>query len=269
MGINSIGVGPQGVSAGFNFGSSQGFKSRQAGRDSLYFQPRQIDKNMMAQVRAASKYGKQYGFHPLSLMGLNPSSGPSSYIDGQDTSRAQVAIQSSNKDKAFTKGMQDAQLRNAQLKNKLLEQQISRVNSTPGTMDSYSGGLIDGQANGAVRIKPAERTASPKGKPEQDYGHVPDVGFARTRTGLTPVPGKDVKERMEDQFIPEMMWAIRNYGFPSTEPPKKYLPKGAMGWKWNFTKQEWQPRYMGKHKSKGKGPWNTKMHKYRRSGRRN
>ena len=104
--------------------------------------------------------------------------------------------------------------------------------------------------------KPAEITSHAKGRKNIEAGSVTSTGYARTASGgLTPVPSRDVKERIEDQFIPEMVWAGQNYiapmfGGKGTKPPKSSLPKGAKDWEWNPMSFEWKPV-----KRKGKSPW--------------
>ena len=59
------------------------------------------------------------------------------------------------------------------------------------------------------------------------------------------MPSEDVKNRIEDQIIPEITWAARNQISPNfgggVKPAKKLLPKWAKDWEWSVSKQEWQP----------------------------
>ena len=93
--------------------------------------------------------------------------------------------------------------------------------------------------------KPLERTMTQPGLPAQEVGHVPDVGYARTATGFAPVPSQDVKNRIEDQVIPEAMWSLRNNLLPTIglgeKPSNKLLPPGYKDWFYHPLKQEWQP----------------------------
>lgn len=137
----------------------------------------------------------------------------------------------------------DGQVIDNQIKAKTLSNMSATAPSFPGSTN-----FIPGQGNSPLmKVKPSERSSSEPGRPAQQAGWVPDVGYARTDTGLTPVPSQDVKERIEDQMIPELMWAMRNQIAPNlgvaTPPPKSQLPKGADSWRWSFRSQEWQPNF--------------------------
>lgn len=154
----------------------------------------------------------------------------------------------SKEDKMYNQAMQVEQVRNAQLKNKLLEHQITSISNSnnPGLPSNSGLGSLtkSGQGDAYVLEQPLVRTHSPIGKPHQEVGHSPDVGFAKTPTGLAPVPSKDIKERIEDQMIPEISWAIRNQLMPNfgygDKPSRGLLPKGY-DWQWSVRGQEWRP----------------------------
>ncbi len=151
--------------------------------------------------------------------------------------------------------MADLALENASLKNKMLKAQITTVSkpTNPPLPSHSSMPLLTGQgdsypttpASGYVIESPLYRTHSAHGKPSQETGKVPDVGWTTTPTGLAPVPSTDVKQKIEDQLIPEIMWAIRNQLMPNVghgnPPSKKLLPKGADHWRWNHMRQEYTP----------------------------
>ncbi len=103
---------------------------------------------------------------------------------------------------------------------------------------------------GYVEEVPAVKTHSQPGRPAQEVGAVADFGYTKTRGGgLAVIPGKDIKERIEDQIVPETMWAIRNQIIPNIRPhkmkapnPTYYpLPRGYDAWKWSRLHQEWRP----------------------------
>jgi len=109
----------------------------------------------------------------------------------------------------------------------------------------------------SVQVNPAQVTSSVKGRPNVEAGHVPSVGYARAGNGgLTPVPSKDIKERIEDQLVPETVWAGQNYiapmfqDNPPNKPPRKYLPKGYKDWQWSIKDATWYPI-----KKKGRSAW--------------
>lgn len=173
---------------------------------------------------------------------------------GQDVGRA-ISAASTRQEREHSDLMRVEQLKNARLQNQVLESQVIGLQnraSNPPLPSPLPGALLEGQGNSSrkgsyVTEQPLERTRSAPGHDNQDPGYVSDVGWARTSTGLTPVPSKDVKERIEDQIIPETMWSIRNQLSPNfggaDRPPRYLLPKGADQWEWSVWSQEWQPRY--------------------------
>lgn len=212
------------------------------------------------------------GVHPLYALGANTNSfSPVSVGAVPDTSMGDAlgsmgqnignAVMRSHTqaDRQFDAAMKMEQLKNAKLQNVLLEGQITAINKPQNPpLPSNSGlpGSLTGQGQGDAYVleKPLSRTHSAPGLPNQEVGHVADVGWARTATGLVPVPSSDVKERIEDSFIPETMWSLRNQLMPNitsdpVRPSPSLLPKGATHWEWSYTGQEWRPAYGHKDKS--------------------
>lgn len=175
---------------------------------------------------------------------------------GQDLSRAIDATRT--KPERVDARMEIMRLDNAQLQNELLKAQINKLNASqvgPPMPVSSSGahrGLVGGLGGVSpdVEERPLSRTSTEPGRPHQEAGAIPEAGFSRTPSGLAPVPSADVKERIEDQIIPEIMWSLRNNLLPNiglgTPPPKSWLPAGAYEWRWHPGKQEWQARFHGR-----------------------
>lgn len=203
-------------------------------------------------------------FSPISVGSVSEPSKAELYGNmGQNLGRAISATKTGAEKELAALQIQAAKY---DVEGKALENQlkIKELNNVGTSAPAFPGSdnFMPGQGNsGLIKIKPSERTASQRGRPAQDAGWVPDVGYARTDTGFTPVPSKDVKERIEDQLVPELMWAARNYLAPNMSalaervvgskvrdeyrgaPPRNQLPKGATDWQWSFWKQEWQPKY--------------------------
>lgn len=220
---------------------------------------------------------RRAGIHPLFALGMQspsaptvmagtsdpvPSEGSLTAQWGQDLTRALMSTQTGAQRELMA--LQVASLK-MDVEGKALDNQMRlRTLSQLGTQGpSFPGSdnFIPGQGNsGLMRVKPSERTSTQPGRYAQEAGWVPDVGYARTDTGLAPIPSKDVKERIEDQFIPETMWAIRNQLAPNITgggaPPKSQLPRGYDYWRWSFQKQEWQPT-KNKDRSLGEKVFNT------------
>lgn len=207
-------------------------------------------------IRWKVQDAERAGIHPLYALGANtvsyaptslgtqPASlGSGLAAAGQDISRSMHATRSAGeRTDAFTKTVQDLSIQKMGLENQLLSSQIAKLNQTqnpplPGLNDQY---LIPGQGNAPVgptpafKDKSADRVPSAPGRPEQEGGAIPDVGFSRTSSGgYMPVPSKDVKERIEDNFMQEVAHMIRNNLMPMMgykNPPPVPLPKDSPGW---------------------------------------
>lgn len=205
------------------------------------------------------------GVHPLYALGANTTSfspisvgtqtdtsmGDAMASVGQDISRAMQAA--STREERLNDIGTKLQLENQSLQNELLRSQIARMNSAqigPALPSNSGMGYLtnkQGQGDAYVLENPLERIHSAPGHPNQEVGKIPDLGWAQTRTGMVPVPSQDVKQRIEDQFVPETAWAIRNNLMPNfgrgDPPPRHLLPAGATSWRWAYSAQEWRPNY--------------------------
>lgn len=212
---------------------------------------------------------KRAGIHPLYAMGnqgiaFQPSMWSGDGIAdglaaaGQDIGRAIDSTRTSD-DKVQAR-LNALMVERGELQNEVLRSQLARLQQQPTPpMADPSPGLIPGQADVPNRLgltvkeitqEPMQRTQSHAVDTHSEPGAINSLGWAKTPTGLVPVPSKDVKERIEDMAIPELMWGVQNSLLPNfgagTKPPKNMLPDGAIGWQWSYTKQEWQPIYFGK-----------------------
>lgn len=178
---------------------------------------------------------------------------------GQNISRAVNAQQTQPE-----RQMQQLQLAGAKLdvESKTIENQIKLSQlKTMQSGPSFPGGdnFIPGQGNsGLTKINPAERTASQTGSPHQEAGWRPDLSFARTSSGLTPVIPESLSESMEDDMVGKALWRLRNQIIPnfdhSSKPAKSQLPSGANDWSYSFWRQEWQPVYSSTRRNR-QSPW--------------
>lgn len=176
---------------------------------------------------------------------------------GQDIGRAVQATRTQEERTLANLQIQRAQLelQGVGLDNQLKQSQLLKQNAT-GPAFPGSSTFISGQGNSSPRVteKPLERTMSLPGAPQSEPGAIPDIGWAKTRTGVVPVPSADVKQRIEDSMPHEWSHFIRNnlaanWG-GGTKPPKSALPKGAVDWEWSFWDQEYQAV-----DRKGETPW--------------
>lgn len=191
------------------------------------------------------------GIHPLAALGANTTSfspvsvgsqtsdpwGDFARNTGNDISRA-LSVTQTEDEKAVNKlklaGMK-ADLDGKLLDNQVRLSQVQKLQTGP----SFPGSdyLVSGQpSSGLIQTKPMERTASAPGALHQEPGAITDVGYAKTKYGLVPIPSKDVKERIEDNFIQEVLHAFRNNLLPNfgfQDPP----PGGS--WRWSIQHQSY------------------------------
>nr|QJB19996.1 MAG: DNA pilot protein [Microvirus sp.] len=211
------------------------------------------------------------GIHPLAALGApgasfspvtvgttvpnyqSPMSGTGAALRdmGQNISRA-VQSTMTPQEKIYSETTNALKLENMQLQNDLLRGQVSHINkqNQPAT-PSVAPRVI---------TKPSEQTASSSDDHSRQAGSVNDYGFVRTASGgLAIVPSTDVKERIEDQLIPELSWAVRNYGSAnlglSKAPSEKEFPtKPGHKWSWDVWRQEFRQRPVNKPWYRGLTP---------------
>lgn len=201
---------------------------------------------------------KKAGIHPLYAIGAGTTSfspvtaGAASPLGdiGQDIGRAVTStMNSEEKVGAISTKMAEAQLENQLLQNQKLASDIAKQNQVGSAPPMPVGQrwLVDGQGNipsastpNLVADKALERVAADPGRPFSEPGALTDVGYVRTAGGgYAPVPSKDAKERIEDNVIQEVMWAIRNNLLPSlgvNEAP----PRVPGHWYYNPLYQEYR-----------------------------
>lgn len=163
---------------------------------------------------------------------------------GQNIARA-VMASSTAEDRKMEAALKAETLRGMRIENDH-KAQLTRVN-VPGNppFPHDRGNVIPGQGNSPVRDVPLERTGQAPGARHSEGASVPSVGWAETADGgLRPIPSQDIKNRIEDQVIPEVLWAGQNLVAPNfgkgPKPPESALPKGAH-WRWSVSRQAWYP----------------------------
>lgn len=163
---------------------------------------------------------------------------------GQDISRSARATQTFE-ERVGTR-MAGLSVERAELENDLLRSRIAREQSAQVGPPGPS--IIPDPIAGQVNLKELGVTHTDPGAPHKEVFQVPDFTYARTPTGLAVVPSKDVKERIEDQLVPEAMWSLRNVLIPPfsdvsthTPDPSVYPPPPGTRWEWSTLHQEWRP----------------------------
>lgn len=128
---------------------------------------------------------------------------------GQNISRAVKATQMISDRQQLEQN--ELQLENLKLQNALLGQRLTAGSNQPS------------------QIGPA--------LPEERPIH-PDIAYVKTKGGgLAPAPSEQFADRAEDQWLPQIAWAIRNLALPVT--PDRDPGKGKM-WSWDPTKFEFE-----------------------------
>lgn len=226
-----------------------------ANREAYLAEAREAKRNSLEQ---RMKDARRAGLHPLVALGAHqPTSSQwvSGNTDAPDISshlyRAASSI-STPEEKNFNKlALRSAQLdvQGKELDNMYKASLIRRADA-PGDAPtpSWNESPMPGQDSSRVQMKPSEIIASQTGSPAGEAGAVTDYGYTKTDDGgLALVPSLDAKARIEDQFVPETQWALRNFHWnPPRYPGREYdrlLPKGARGWEWNPIFQKWEPRF--------------------------
>lgn len=215
------------------------------------------------------------GLHPLAALGVNTAGGPVSAPQqqpntamgdavnnmGQNIARAVNATSSQQKRvEAYTRAVQAQDLETRSLQNDLLRSRIAQINANTNppvpTVDQRYG--IDGQqpTQPLATIKPLEIPATEAGRGHQEPASIPDVGYANTGTGYAPVPAEKMKERIEDDFIHEKLWQLRNLLVPTVGGPQKppNIPlKEGYEWRWYPLQGEYRqaikkPGHVGRYR---------------------
>lgn len=210
---------------------------------------------------------KKAGVHPLFALGAQTHSyTPATVGDplgqavanmGQDIGRAVDA------NSTHAQRLAEATVKNMELRNNLIEGQIAeqaRRITGPAVPTFDQRWLIPGQGEaprGVISIRPGP-TSSARGATVTDYPDtfregqaIPDVSHSRTVSGgYSVIPSEAVKQRIEDQWLPELQWWLRN-NLPSAasnigSPPAGSLPRGWDFWDYNIVRGEWIPAYKDK-----------------------
>lgn len=229
------------------------------------------EKNVAGQERFAKEGikwkvadAKAAGILPEYALGASTHSFQPTYTGGQTGSMvadagqniARAALASSTQaDRDLDHKLKAETLRGMILQNNKIqgaESQMSRVN-TPGNppFPHLRGNVIEGQGNSPVKDVPLERTGQDSKSRYSEGASIPSVGWAETADGgLMPVPSTDIKNRIEDQAIPETAWAFENMIKPNFQagarPPTSALPKGYGSWVYSPFRQAWYPKKLKK-----------------------
>lgn len=172
---------------------------------------------------------------------------------GQDLGRAvaATATQGQRAD-AFTKAAQALSLEKGALENEVLRSQLASQNARlrqaamPPSPIGANPYLVPGQSSSGetlVKGQPLEPVVGVPGQPQSEGGAITDLGYARTATGWVPVPSKDVKERIEDDFIQQTLHTMRNNVLPSigyNMSPPPFKPPEGKEWHFHVPTQEYR-----------------------------
>lgn len=224
------------------------------------------EKMAMRGIRFRVEDARGAGIHPLAALGANVSSpapisvgltpdtamGENLGRMGQDINRALSSVQTAPERQLSELQIQSAKLDldGKALDNQIKNSQLQKMNAVGPAVPAVTGSnFIPGQGNSGSSItnKNLERTKTLKGAPHSEPGAISDVGWAKTATGIVPIPSGDVKQRIEDNMPQEWMHYYRNnlsqnWG-DGPKPPPEALPRGATSWDWHIPSQEFRPYY--------------------------
>lgn len=222
-------------------------------------------------IRWKVEDAKAAGIHPLYALGAStPSFSPVSAnftadtsmpnalaSAGQDIGRAVNATRSTNeRADAFATAANKLALEKGQLENEVLKLDVAsraarlrqQLNPPMPIGQRYMTGL-DGQSAAATPITVSEKNERISPDPQNPHSEafaVADVGHSRTASGgYSVVPSKDVQERIEDNWLQQIMWSFRNNVLPSMGenqvPPPVPVPAGYDKWLYHPFYQEYRP----------------------------
>lgn len=169
---------------------------------------------------------------------------------GQDVGRAINATRTQD-ERITAAAMGALGLERASLENDLLRSQIAKNNAGANPpAPSLNPFGIDGQTQSGSKVTADtfKRIEGLPGQPGSEPAAITDVGYSRTATGWAPVPSKDVKERIEDNWVQEVLHAIRNNVMPTigiNRQPPPFPPPAGQSWVYNPFQQEYQLRDHG------------------------
>lgn len=168
-------------------------------------------------------------FSPVSVGG-EPDYSQAQFMEkvGQDLGRSKAALMSMQDKEYSALQLQNARLNNEgqAIDNQIRLKQLQNLNNQ-GVSGIGTESFIPGQPNsGRIKDVPQERTMSMAGRPDLEPGASPGSGFYVTANGtVVPVPSKDTKQSIEDNFWHETMHFLRNNVMPNItggDPPPGY-----------------------------------------------
>lgn len=190
----------------------------------------QLQKDFAQQgIRWKVEDAKAAGIHPIYALGapttsfspvsVGDSLGPGIRQAGQDIGRAINSTSSpSQRMEATATTMAALQVENQGLQNEMLKSQIARMrqNQNPPLPDADQRYGIPGQgatAQPSAISEKTERSGWDPSNPSTESHAIADTGWARSTDGTWAlIPGKDVKNRIEDMSWYETQHWIRNTG---------------------------------------------------------
>lgn len=207
------------------------------------------------------KDAKAAGIHPLAALGASTHSfqpvslGTDFGSMGQGIGRAIDATADKEQRQNADAGtaMQKLQLENAALQNQKLAAEIAITRQAgsppPFPLDNtnHTKLMIEGQGNSPlVKTKAVERQAASPTNPGSEAGSFPDISWSNNGDGsFTLLPGKDVKDRIEDFSVPQWQWSIRNLLTPGSASFPYPAPAGQ-SWVYNpLTGRSWLVKHTG------------------------
>lgn len=241
-------------------GAKQNKKANKFAREQFAWQQEAAKNQVQWRVADARKAG----IHPLAALGIMPTSFSPTAMDsgggtnfagmGQSLDRAIGAYMSRGQREKLAQAaamdaavqrkrdavLFDQQVRANEIDMAIGASQLARLKA-PGTGPGVDVGA------GVVNVNPSRTTSPSVVTRGREAGDIRDYGFASTdQGGLAVVPSFDVHERIEDNWLQQFGWAIRNQIAPAIgglAPPSTRehpLPPGYT-WRWSPLNQQFLP----------------------------
>lgn len=182
---------------------------------------------------------KRAGIHPLAALGFNSPSAP-------QMQNSQVYSNRRNNTGGHS-GSTQAYGEFAQAVLGIFKAVIPYIaQKNTGTIQGQGLDIEKAELDKLVQTLPAPRQATHPSNQGIQAGHGADIKYVKTLDGgMAIVPSDYAKESMEDQLVPEALFALRNYVLPQFNPdthkPPQAPPAGKK-WVWDGVRQAYYPK---------------------------
>lgn len=247
-----------------------GNQQNKANKKAAELQYKQQKEFAQSGIQWKTEDAKKAGIHPLYAMGANTVSYSPQSVGGADYSHISDAGQNigraidatrSGPARGVATALTAIQMEGLQLDNDIKRATLNSALATarqpgnspglPSATQTAGATGITGQGNTPQTDGPSiehSKKISPvnTGQTSAEFAQVPEVQYARTKTGWAPTMPQQLSESYENDWIGGWQWQYRNKYAPSLESQKYYNPpahvKLPLGTQWTYNPAvgEWQ-----------------------------